>query len=251
MLENIDVPTCILPNYIEGANAEIEKAVQYIKSNSSPYGFIVKRNTFGDYEKKTKVVSPYPLNREDAIKCLLKYMGPHEPIVSTTGFTSRELYEVREKMNAGGRDFLCVGSMGHASSIAMGIALAKPSKKVYCFDGDGAVLMHMGSLAVVGNSTMDNFIHIVFNNGAHESVGGQPTVSQKIDISKIAKACGYKEAFKVSTEAEIKSAIEKCHSTHGPTMIEILSKIGTRKNLGRPKSSTYSNKNEFMKFLDE
>ena len=149
------------------------------------------------------------------------------------------------------QDFYCVGSMGHASSIAMGIAIAKPSKKVYCFDGDGAFLMHMGAAAQIGARHIPNFRHILLNNGSHDSVGGQPTIGFNVDFGKIAEACGYKFVATVTTKEEIDNALAQMDKVEGSAMLEIKLRRKTRKDLGRPKSEPKDNKELFMQFLDQ
>ena len=139
--------------------------------------------------------------------------------------------------------------MGHASQIAMGVAIAKPGRLVYCLDGDGAVLMHMGSLAIIGSSSCNNFRHIVVNNGAHDSVGGQPTVGFVIDIPAIARACGYRWVRTVSSTEEMRGAIEEFKSAVGPALLEIRVNKGSRSNLGRPTTTTHDNKCDFMAYL--
>ncbi len=179
-------------------------------------------------------------------------MSGDEVIVSTTGKTSRELFEYREFLKQGHeKDFLTVGSMGHASQIAMGIAIAKPSRKVYCFDGDGAAIMHMGAMAIIGTHELANFKHIVFNNQAHDSVGGQPTVGGDIDLCGIAKACNYKEAFSAVSINDVKEKLQKLNTINGPTLLEIKVNKGARKDLGRPTTTPVENKDNFMKFLDD
>ena len=173
-------------------------------------------------------------------------------IVSTTGKLSRELFELREALSQGhGNDFLTVGSMGHSSSIALGIAFEKPGRKIFCFDGDGAFIMHMGAISNIGALAPKNFIHVVFNNGAHESVGGQPTLGFGIDICAIAKACGYKEAITVSTAEEFMALSERINYLEGPVMIELRVRIDSRDNLGRPTTTPIENKEAFMCNLDK
>ena len=167
---------------------------------------------------------------------------------------SRELFEYRAAMNQGHeRDFLTVGSMGHASQIALGIALAQPERRVWCFDGDGATIMHMGSMAIVGNKAPKNYVHVVFNNGAHDSVGGQPTVGLKIDLRAIAKAVGYKAAISVSNKEELEKVLPTMKSEltteGGPVLLEVKVKKGNRKDLGRPTTTPIQNKEALMEFL--
>ena len=169
-------------------------------------------------------------------------------IVSTTGMTSREIFEYRESRGQPHfKDFLTVGSMGHTSSIAFGLSLAQPTKKIICIDGDGSMLMHLGAVAIQGVSKRDNFFHILINNGAHDSVGGQPTVWKKINFCNIEKACGYKKICKVDQPEEIKSYINQfINEENGPVFLEISVRKGSRKNLGRPTIKPLENKKSFM-----
>ncbi len=242
----------VLPDYLEGAEEAIESALYHMKNRSCPYAFIVKRQIFGYYAQKSPYKNPYPLSREDCIATVLGQVGKQDPIVATTGFASRELYELQTKAKqATGRSFLCVGSMGHASSIALGVAGQKKTRRVICLDGDGAALMHMGSLAIIGGRKVPNMLHIILNNGCHESVGGQPTVGFDISFAGIAKACGYEHTFKASTKEGITDAMKQCNETNGPNLIEIMCGVKTRGNLGRPKKSPKDNKQNFMDFLSK
>ena len=189
------------------------------------------------------------LMREEAIACVVRAAGD-DPIVSTTGKASRELFELREKASEGhGRDFLTVGSMGHCSSVALGVALEKPEKTVYCIDGDGAAIMHLGALAVIGTVKPENFIHIVINNAAHESVGGQPTAAGKICLAAVARDCGYRYTATVSDEQGLTSALEEAKRAGGPAFIEAVCAVGARSDLGRPTTTAAENKEAFMKTL--
>lgn len=240
----------VLPDYIEGAEEAIESAINHMKNRGSPYAFVVKRQIFGEYIQKKEFQNHYALSREEGIRAIVEEIGEYDPIVATTGFASRELYEMQMELKKTVRNsFLSVGSMGHASSIAFGIALEKKSRRVFCLDGDGAAIMHMGSIAVIGGQRIKNIVHVVLNNEAHESVGGQPTVGSKISFEKLAKACGYGQAFTVKTKEEIADAVKKCTSENGPSMIEVKCCMRTRGNLGRPKQSPKENKKEFMEFL--
>ena len=175
-------------------------------------------------------------------------LGEKDAIVSTTGMISRELFEYRTAMNQGHeRDFLTVGSMGHASQIALGIALAKQDRNVWCFDGDGASIMHMGSMAIVASKAPKNYIHVVFNNGAHDSVGGQPTVGLKIDLPAVAKAVGYKQVFSVDNKESLQKQLS--YLGVGPVFLEVKVKKGNRKDLGRPTTTPIQNKEALMEFL--
>lgn len=168
-------------------------------------------------------------------------------IVSTTGKASRELFEIREARGEGhGRDFLTVGSMGHASSIALGIALRKPEKRVWILDGDGACLMHMGAMALLGAQKPKNAVHIVINNGAHETVGGMPTVAGQIDLCGVAAACGYPKVMRATNEKELDAALEEIQNTASLVFLEVSAAIGAREDLGRPTTSAKQNKEAFM-----
>ena len=200
-------------------------------------------------EKAFSYANSYSLRREEAIKRIVEYSAD-SPIVSTTGKISRELYEIREERGEGHHlDFLTVGSMGHASSIALGIALEKKDRKVFCLDGDGAALMHMGAMATIGSVSPKNFVHILLNNEAHETVGGQPTVSKTVNFPHIAKAVGYKKFFSVRDEKALEKALLESEKEEGPIFIEVCCSLFSRKALGRPKSGPRENKEAFMKWL--
>lgn len=177
-------------------------------------------------------------------------MSGEDPIVSTTGKASRELFETRVANGQGhGRDFLTVGSMGHASSIALGVAINKPEQKVWCVDGDGAVLMHMGAVAVIGSVRPRNLVHVVINNGAHETVGGMPTVAGDIDLVAIAKACGYPNAVRVESFEELDRELEAAKDRDELSLIEAMCSIGAREDLGRPTTTAIENKRAFMEYV--
>lgn len=184
------------------------------------------------------------------MKCVAAAIPAGSIIVSTTGKLSRELYEYRDYMaQSHESDFLTVGSMGHSSSIALGIALAIPERRVFCFDGDGAFIMHMGAISNIGHLKPRNYIHVIFNNGSHESVGGQPTLGFGIDIPSIATACGYRHIWSVSQKEDIVSAVKSAMDQEGPTLIEIKVCINSREDLGRPKTTPIENKEAFMEFI--
>ena len=176
----------------------------------------------------------------------------NDVVVSTTGMISRELYEIREQRGQGHQqDFLTVGSMGHSLAIAQGISAGSPNQIVYCLDGDGSMLMHMGSLAIVGQKKPSNLKHIILNNAAHDSVGGQPTAAENIDLSVIAGACGYSWTGRAAQIDEIKGKLKEFSQSHGPSFFEIKVRKGNREDLGRPKTSPVENKNLLMKFIQE
>lgn len=231
--------------------SELKKAHIYMKEKNEPYALVVKKNTFVEYELKNKNAYNFEMTREEAIGILVNGINDNSVIISTTGMASRELFEIREeKRQDHSRDFLTVGSMGHASQIGLAIALNKKDKAVYCIDGDGALLMHLGGLAIIGNQKPNNFRHILINNGAHDSVGGQETVGFDVDISKIAEACGFKNCYSCDSKLKLKELLEEAKDLEGPLFIEIKVKKGARKDLGRPTTTPIENKNAFMKFLD-
>lgn len=210
--------------------------------------FVIKKGAL-EYDQKVKYQNDNVMTREDIIKHIANVSG-EDPIVSTTGKASRELFEYREEKKKSHKyDFLTVGSMGHSSSIALGVALNKKKTKVWCIDGDGAVLMHMGSMAVIGNNKPKNLVHIVINNGAHETVGGMPTVASNLDLCKIAKACGYKKIYSAKNFEELDDALNKAKENKTLTFIEVKSSIGARSDLGRPTTTALENKENFMNYL--
>ena len=219
-----------------------------LAKTSAPVAILIRKGTFANYKSSRGTVKKATLKREEALDKLLELAG-NSSIISTTGKTSREVFELRVKRGENQRDFLTVGGMGHTSSIALGVAMGQKNKKVVCIDGDGSALMHLGSLPIIGSIKPKNLIHVLLNNGAHESVGGQPTVADKIDLHAIAMACGYSAYYVAETIEEISSAWKKLSTTQGPVMIEIKITTGSRDDLGRPTSSPLENKQAFMKWL--
>lgn len=251
LLETMKIPYIILTNSNSEAVNAVRDIINDCRRTGQPHAIVIKKGTFGSYQLKAKVDNNNPICREDAMKCIVNTIPRNSIIVSTTGKLSRELYEYRDfKEQSHESDFLTVGSMGHSSSIALGIALAKPDRNVFCFDGDGAFLMHMGAISNIGHLAPHNLIHIIFNNGAHESVGGQPTMGYDIDIPTIAKACGYHKAEKATTKEEIECSLKNALESGGPVLIEVSVGIKSREDLGRPKSTPIENKIAFMNFLN-
>lgn len=248
LLETMGIAHEVLSKDETEAGAQIARAMEALSRNEV-YALIVEKDTFQEYKLLSIESNSLTLSREEAIQTVAAALGEKDCIVSTTGMISRELFEYRTAMGQGHeRDFLTVGSMGHASQIALGIALAQPSRRVWCFDGDGAAIMHMGSMSIVASKAPANYIHVVFNNGAHDSVGGQPTVGLKIDLPAVARAVGYKSVFSVDT----KEALERLLSGgfgDSPVFIEVRVKKGNRKDLGRPTTTPVQNKEALMKFL--
>lgn len=233
------------------AAKQIEKAAKAL-ANKEVFALVIEKDTFDEYKLQNVVLNDLTMSREEAIHIVAASLGEKDCIVSTTGMISRELFEYRTALNQSHeRDFLTVGSMGHASQIALGIALAQPDRRVWCFDGDGATIMHMGSMAIVGNKTPRNYVHVVFNNGAHDSVGGQPTVGLKIDLPAVAKAVGYKDTYSIDNPNDLNRILTNFNGFDGPVLIEIKVKKGNRKDLGRPTTTPIQNKEALMNFLSK
>lgn len=250
LLDAMGIKYAVLSENETEAAKQIEEAAAYMNETKEAYALIVRKGTFGEYKLQKTVDSGLTMPRETAIGIAAGNIEPNAVIVSTTGMISRELFEYRAHNNEGHeRDFLTVGSMGHASQIALGIALQKPDRRVYCFDGDGASIMHMGNMAIVGSLHPKNYVHVVFNNGAHDSVGGQPTVGLDINLPKIAEALGYKQIIPVDNETGLKGAMELIKDLEGPVFVEVKVKKGARKDLGRPTTTPIQNKEALMDFL--
>ncbi len=250
LLNTMGINYTILNKEEDKAEKQIALAVDYMQRTNECYALVIEKDTFDAYNLVNSVDNGYPTSRELAIETAVKCLQPEAVVISTTGMISRELFEIRDRRGEGHeRDFLTVGSMGHASQIALGIALQQSNRPVYCFDGDGASIMHMGNMAITAQMQPKNYIHIVFNNGAHDSVGGQPTVGLQIDLCAIAKAAGYKDAIVVENTEELEEAIKGFQQMEGPLLIEARVRKGNRKDLGRPTTTPIQNKEALMKFF--
>ena len=211
-----------------------------------PVALLIRADCFAAYKSKSKTTSTYKMQREQALRILLNMFAPSDVVVSTTGKTSREVFEIRKSQSQLCSDFLTVGGMGHTSSIALGVALAKSDKRVIAIDGDGSMLMHLGAVPIIGCHGPTNLVHIVLNNQSHESVGGQPTIAGKIDIGQIALASGYKAYWCVDDETALQAIWPQVSASNGPVMLEVKIAIGSRDDLGRPTSTPIENKQAFM-----
>lgn len=251
LLEDMDIAATVLSaDTTEEELAQAITAFQPLLAKGKCAAVVVRKNAL-TYGEKVRYVNDYPLQREEIIRHIAACTGD-DPIVSTTGKASRELFEIRTAAEQGHqRDFLTVGSMGHASSIALGIALQKPETRVWCIDGDGAALMHLGAMAVIGSNAPKNLVHIVINNGAHETVGGMPTVAQTTDLPSLARACGYPHAATASTFDELDAALLAAKERQALSFIEVKCAIGAREDLGRPTTTARENKERFMAYLKE
>ena len=252
LLDAMKIPYSVLgaDNCNKCLDKALAKAYEYIKANNAPYALVIKKGTFEDYTLQNNTTVEADMSREEAIEKIMLSAPETAAFVSTTGMASRELYELRDKHGQGhSKDFLTVGGMGHASQIALSIAMQKKDRLIYCIDGDGASIMQMGGMATIGTRNPSNMVHIVLNNGAHDSVGGQPTVGRQIDFCGIAKACGYGNVVKASTKEELDAILKDKNTFDKLTFIEVLVRKGARKDLGRPKTTPQENKKAMMEFL--
>lgn len=248
LLEILSIPYRVLDEATD-INPVIEEVYAEAKARSGPVALLARKNAFGRFSAAEADPNDRRISREQAIRVILDVIGNHVPIVSTTGMASRELFELRTADGSGHhRDFLTVGGMGHASQIAAGIALTQPERKVLCLDGDGALLMHMGSLAI--SAGCDNLMHVVINNAAHDSVGGQPTKGDVVEFTEIAKACGYGTVAIAGDVAQIETSLRAMLDAPKSSFLEIKCRRGARPDLGRPDRSPAVNKAEFMSFLE-
>lgn len=252
LLNTMEVPYEILSadDTQSSALKKISSMIKNIKEDNQVSALIIKKNTFEKYSLKKNITSSYDMYREDAIKIIIDELTNKDIFISTTGVTSRELFEYREELEQSHEnDFYTVGGMGHASQIALGIAIQNKENNIYCLDGDGALLMHMGSAAIAAQQNCSNYKHILFNNGSHDSVGGQPTVGFDIDFQNIARSCGYRNVLYADNRGDLKKSIEKIKRLNECCFLEIKVNKGFRDNLGRPTTSPIENKKSFMSFL--
>lgn len=249
LLEDMGIDTFVIGKETEESEvADAMNAFKKTLEQGRDVAFVIRKGALS-YDKKVKYSNDNTMVREEIIRHIVNASG-EDPIVSTTGKASRELFEIREANGQSHKyDFLTVGSMGHSSSIALGVAVNKPESRVWCVDGDGAVLMHMGSMAVLGANAPKNMIHVIINNGAHETVGGMPTVASNIDFVAIARACGYPNAVSVDTFADLDEQLEIAKGKNELSLIEVKCSIGARDDLGRPTTTALENKQNFMNYL--
>jgi len=252
LLDCLEIPYVIVSKETSVLSDTIESFREHIKNGRS-VAFVVRKGALSN-DIKMKYTSDATMSREEALEAVLANTGdvPGATFVCSTGKLSREVFEIRERLGEGHcRDFLTVGSMGHSLMVAYGIALAKPAKRVFCLDGDGAVLMHMGSSAVVGANKPKNLIHVVINNGAHETVGGLPTVCNRTCLSETARTLGYRQVAKVAALTELTDALNAVNDAEGPAFVEVMCNLASRADLGRPTSTPVENRNELMAYLTE
>ncbi len=230
---------------------ELQDAVTAFRQDlrdGNDVAFVMRKGAL-TYDGKPVFKNPYTLRREEVIDAVTRVSG-RDPVISTTGKASRELFELRvARGESHETDFLTVGSMGHTSSIALAVAVNKQKTKVWCIDGDGAALMHMGAMGVIGAIRPKNLIHILIDNEAHESVGGMPTVAKTVNFSAVARACGYPNAVSVQDADALNRALQEAKASEKLTFIEVKCAVGARKDLGRPTTTALENKTAFMRFL--
>ena len=252
LLDAMKIPFEVLSENEDDLPVQFEKAYNYIKENNAQYAFVIRKGTFDEYKLQNNIPVEGKMSREEAIEKIILNADSSTAFVSTTGMASRELYELRDKYNQGHeKDFLTVGGMGHASQIALSIAMQKKDRQIYCIDGDGASIMQMGGMATIGSRKPSNYVHFVLNNGAHDSVGGQPTVGRQIDLCAIAAGCGYENVVKVETPEELEAVLRDYETKDKLTFVEVMVTKGARKDLGRPKSTPVENKEALMSFLNK
>jgi len=251
LLKTMGIPYQIIDKDSDDISLILKKAKDETIKQQSPVAIVVRKGTFESFKSdETSCKQDYDLSREEALGLLLDLLPANSPIVSTTGMISREVYELRKsKPTPRLLDFLTVGGMGYASSIAAGISIARPNEKVICLDGDGALLMHSGALS--NTSDQNNLIHIVLNNEAHDSVGGQPTKGNEVNFQTMAKAFGYKNTFLCLSKEDLYKSMSNVLSIEGSTFIEIKCRKGFRQGLGRPDTSPLENKLNFLKSMDK
>lgn len=251
LLEDMDIKTFIIGK--DTPDSEVAIAMEDFRkvlALGKDVAFVVRKDAIS-YNRKVKYKNNNHLVREEVIQHIVKASGK-DPVVSTTGKVSRELFETRVFNSQSHKyDFLTVGSMGHSSSIALGIAINKPETRIWCIDGDGAVLMHMGSMAVLGVNKPKNLIHIIINNGSHETVGGMPTAAEQISLAAVAKACGYPNVVCVDNLDNLDKELEEAKKRNELSLIEVKCSIGARDNLGRPTTTALENKHNFIDYLKE
>lgn len=252
LLQAMDIPYEIISGDEQQYDMKIDKCIQKAQVENRPFAIVIKKGTFNTYKSHSPSINDRMMTREKSLEIILAKLSADSIIVSTTGKTSREIFEIREKNGQPHfKDFLTVGSMGHCSSIALGIAVAKPNRKIFCIDGDGALIMHMGSLSTVGKLKPPNFYHILMNNQVHESVGGQATSSRFMDIPELVKANGYTNVFFTDNEEGLLTRLGNFMKATGPNFLEVKIKPGSRENLSRPTETPLKNKELFMSFIQD
>ena len=251
-LELLDVPCMVLDKAMSDADFDAAFANLRVHLDAGRTAAIVVKKGALSCSLKPRYGNRRTLAREVAAAHILRASSEGDVFVSTTGKLSRELFELREAAGQGHeKDFLTVGSMGHASMIALGIALEKPERRVWCLDGDGAALMHLGAMAVLGRKKPANLLHVVINNAAHETVGGMPVCEGALDLSTVAKAVGYEHIFRAEDGESLDAALSAAKACGELALIEVMCAVGARADLGRPTTTPRENRDALMKYLQD
>ena len=246
LLRAMEIPYEILPADESEAATAIARVYRAAIESSSPAALVARKSTFSGIEGLKQPASRQAMTREEALKLVADSLEDDAVVLSTTGKLSRELYEYRRATGSDRVDFITVGSMGHVSQIALGVARGQTTRPVYCFDGDGSAIMHLGGMTVAGTSGLSNFKHVIFNNGAHDSVGGQSTPGFDIDLAAIAAAARYRETFFADDKEGLEKEIARFKHVRGPALLEIRVGTGSRPDLGRPEEAMSDIKKRFM-----
>ena len=247
LLKLLNIKFEVLSNKSNYANV-INKLTDYSKRNSKSVAILIRKNSFTGEKKIIEKRKKLILTREMALQTVFENVPKSIPKISTTGMLSRELYEMNKKVKKEKNTFMCIGGMGHALSIASGLAMIK-NKKIICLDGDGSSLMHLGAMAISGK--INNLIHILFNNYAHDSVGGQTPPSENIEFYRLSKQFGYYHSYKASNKKDIIDKVKVALKNKKSTFIEISCVKGHRDNLSRPSKEAIYYKKLFMKFIKQ
>ncbi|MFC1920738.1 phosphonopyruvate decarboxylase [Chloroflexota bacterium] len=250
LLKSLEIPYEVISKADDDIKEKMHSGIEVASNKNRPFVIVVRKGTFIPSKSEDHAGDENRLLREEALELILEKLGENDVVISTTGFTSREIFEIREKKGQmHKRDFLTVGSMGHCSSIALGIAVARPERNVICIDGDSALIMHMGNLATTGMLKPKNLKHILINNKMHESVGGQRNAAGFIDIPALVKANGYKNVYSMRDRDELISIFDEFLNSEGPSFLEVHVRPGVREDLGRPVTVPGEDKRSFMDFL--
>ena len=250
LLDVVEIPYEIVSGDQTDIQEKVHGGIEKASKESQPFVFLVKKGSFATYETKPAAGDAGRMLREEALQIILERLEGNSVIVSTTGKTSREVFEIRDrKGQSHSSDFLTVGSMGHCSSIALGVAIARSERDVVCIDGDGALIMHLGSLATIGKAGPKNFKHILINNRVHESVGSQPTAVDSMNVPELVRSTGYEHVYSVEGKDELVALFDEFSQQEGPSFLEVKVRPGSREDLGRPAIPPTDNKKAFQEFL--
>ena len=251
LIDSLEHPWEVLPHEPSEARKTVESAIDLALGRETPSFLLVEKGTFAASVNGQTIPDGDPRpSREDALGELVRTIGDDAAYVGTTGMLSRELFEHRQAgLGDGSRDLLNVGGMGHASSIALAVALRRPGREVWCLDGDGALLMHMGALPVLAANAPATLFHVVINNAVHDSVGGQPTAIEGVDLPALARSVGYRHAETVTDLSEVEHAVRRLREHGGPSLLEVRVRPGNRPDLGRPTRTPKESRDLFMRSL--